>query len=135
MSPQKGFALTTVNKGTFDGSGHLTWSQPTFINPTTAPSTLNDKEWIAADANPSSPFRDRVYVTWTRFIFNPVNGRYVESPIDFAFSKDGGKTFSTPQLIGGNVLYSQGSRLVVGPDGTVYVFWDGATRLATLGSI
>jgi hypothetical protein len=82
-----------VNKRTFDGSGHLTWSQPTFINPTTAPSTLNDKEWIAADANPSSPFRDRVYVTWTRFIFNPVNGRYVESPIAFAFWKDGGKTF------------------------------------------
>jgi hypothetical protein len=54
-----------VNKGTFDGSGHLTWSQPTFINPTTAPSTLNDEEWVAADANPSSPFRDRVYVTWT----------------------------------------------------------------------
>jgi hypothetical protein len=63
-----------VNKGTFDSGGNLTWSQPTFINPTTAPSTINDKEWIAVDANPSSPFRDRVYVTWTRFIFNPHNG-------------------------------------------------------------
>jgi hypothetical protein len=124
-----------VNKGTFDGSGRLTWSQPTFINPTTAPSTLNDKEWIAADANPSSPFRDRVYVTWTRFIFNPHNGRYVQSPIAFVYSKDGGKTFSSLQLIVGNVLYDQGSRPVVGPDGTLYVFWDGATRLATLDSI
>jgi hypothetical protein len=28
---------------------------------------LEDKEFIAADANPGSPFRDRVYVTWTRF--------------------------------------------------------------------
>ncbi len=36
-----------VNKGTFDGSGNLTWGPPTFINPTTSPSTLNDKEWIA----------------------------------------------------------------------------------------
>src|SRR5438128_2334259 len=54
-----------VNKGTFDSGGNLTWSQPTFINPTTAPSTINDKEWIAVDANPSSPFRDRVCVTWT----------------------------------------------------------------------
>jgi hypothetical protein len=124
-----------VNKGTFDSAGNLTWSQPTFINPTTAPSTLNDKEWIAADANPSSPFRDRVYVTWTRFIFNPHNGRYVQSPIAVAYSKDGGKTFSSPQLIVGNVLYSSGSHPVVGPDGTVYVFWDGATRLATLDSI
>ena len=38
-----------VNKGTFDGSGHLSWGPPTFINQTTAPSTLNDKEWIAVD--------------------------------------------------------------------------------------
>jgi hypothetical protein len=123
-----------VNRGTFDSSGNLTWGPPTFINPTTSPATLNDKEWIAADAHASSPFRDRVYVSWTRFIFNAHNGNYVQSPIDFAFSTNGGKTFSTPQLISGNVLYSQGSRPVVGPDGTLYVFWDGATRLATLDS-
>ncbi len=44
----------TVNKGTFDGSGQLTWGMPTFINQTKAPSTLNDKEWIAADWHVSS---------------------------------------------------------------------------------
>jgi hypothetical protein len=59
----------------------------------------------------------------------------VQSPIAVSYSKDGGKTFSSPQLIAGNVLYGQGSRPVVGPDGTIYVFWDGATRLATLDSI
>src|SRR6266699_69052 len=123
-----------VNRGTSGGSGNLTWGPPTFINPTTSPATLNDKEWIAADAHSSSPFRDRVYVTWTRYIFNAHNGNYVQSPIDFAFSTNGGKTFSTPQLISGNVLYSQGSRPVVGPDGTLYVFWDGSTRLASLDS-
>jgi hypothetical protein len=124
-----------VNKGTFDGAGNLTWSAPTFINPTTSPSTLNDKEWIAADSNTSSPFRDRVYVTWTRFVFSAGTGAYVQSPIAFAYSTDGGATFSTPKLISGNVLYGQGSRPKVGPDGTLYVFWDGATRLATLDSI
>ncbi len=123
-----------VNRGTFDGSGNLTWGPPTFINPTTSPAILNDKEWIAADAHTSSPFRDRVYVSWTRFIFNAHNGNYVQSPIDFAFSTDGGKTFSTPQLISGNVLFDQGSRPIVGPDGTVYVFFEGSTRLATLSS-
>ncbi len=122
-----------VNRGVFNG-GNLTWGPPTFINPTTSPAILNDKEWIAADAHASSPFRDRVYVSWTRFIFNAHNGNYVQSPIDFVFSTDGGKTFSTPQLIGGNVLYDQGSRPVVGPDGTVYVFFEGSTRLATLSS-
>src|SRR5207248_641015 len=41
---------------------------------------------------------------------------------------------SAPKAISGNVLYSQGSRPVVGPDGALYVFWDGATRLASLDS-
>src|SRR5437870_7453224 len=123
-----------VNKGTFDGSGNLTWGSPTFINPTTSPSTFNDKPWIAVDSHVGSSFQDRIYVTWTRFIFNPHNGRYVQSPIAFVSSSDGGATFTTPTLISGNVLYDQGSRPVVGPDGTLYVFWDGSTRLATLDS-
>src|SRR6266571_744573 len=124
-----------VNKGTFDGSGALTWGPPTFIGQTTAPSILNDKEWIGVDTDAGSPFLDRVYVSWTRFIFNPHNGRYVQGPIMFAFSSDGGSTFSDPQLIVGNVLYDQGSRVVVGSDGTVYVFWEGSTRLATFNGI
>lgn len=121
-----------VNKGTFDGSGSLSWGPPTFINPTTSPSTLNDKEWIAADWHVTSPYRDRVYVSWTRFKFNARNGSYVQSPIFFAYSADGGQTFSEPQNISGNVQYDQGSRPIVGYDGTVYVIFEGATRLATL---
>jgi hypothetical protein len=124
----------TVNKGTFDGSGQLSWGAPTFINATTSPSVFNDKEWIAADSHASSPFRDRVYVTWTRFLFSAGTGAYVQSPISFAYSSDGGHTFSTPQLISGNVLYGQGSHPVVAPDGTVYVFWDASTRHASLDS-
>jgi hypothetical protein len=121
-----------VNKGSFDGSGHLSWGAPVFINPTTSPSTLNDKEWIAVDSHTSSAFRDNVYVTWTRFLFNAHNASYTQSPIFFARSTDGGATFSSPKAISGNVLYGQGSRPVVGPDGTLYVFWDGSTRLQSL---
>jgi hypothetical protein len=124
----------TVSRGTFDAGGALSWSAPTFINPTTSPSTLNDKEWIAVDHNSTSQFRDRVYVTWTRYLFSAHNGAYVQSPIFFVSSSDGGRTFTSPKSIAGNVLYSQGSRPVVGPDGTLYVFWDGATRLATKDS-
>lgn len=123
-----------VNRGTFGTSGRLSWSAPTFINPTRSPSTLNDKEWIGVDTHVSSPFRDRIYVTWTRFIFNPRNGAYVQSPIFFASSSDGAKTFTTPKSISGNVLYDQGSRPVVTPDGAVHVFFEGATRLAALDS-
>jgi len=123
-----------VNKGTFDNSGNLTWSAPTFINPTTSRSVFNDKEWIAVDAHSTSPFRDRVYVTWTRFIFSAGTSAYVQSPIAFAYSSNGGATFSTPKLIAGNVLYGSGSHPTVGPDGTLYVFWNGSTRLASLNS-
>ena len=48
-----------VNKGTFDGSGNLTWSAPTFINQTTSPSTLNHQEWIAAGSD------DVYHALWT----------------------------------------------------------------------
>jgi len=123
-----------INKGTFDSSGRLSWGAPTFINQTTSPATLNDKEWIAADWHVSSPFRDRVYVSWTRFLFNANNGNFVQAPIFFAYSTDGGHTFSNPQNISGNVLYDQGSRPVVGYDGSLYVFFEGATRLSTLDS-
>ena len=124
----------TVNKGTFNGAGALSWGAPTFIDATTSPAIFNDKEWIAADSNAHSPFANRVYVTFTRFVFNGSTGKYVQSPIFEAYSTDGGQTFSQPQSIVGNVLYGQGSRPTVGPDGTVYVFWDGSTRLATTDS-
>lgn len=123
----------TVSRGTISG-GTLTWSAPTFVNATTSPSVFNDKEWIAADSHPTSPYRDRVYLTWTRFLFNAHNGSYTQSPIFFASSSNGGRTFTTPRSISGNVLYGQGSHPVVGPDGTLYVFWDGSTRLATKDS-
>src|SRR3989441_4802328 len=124
----------TLSKGAFDTSGALHWGSPTFIGQTTAPSTLNDKPWSAVDNNPSSSFYGRIYVSWTRFIFNPHTGGYVQSPIIFAYSTDGGQTFSTLQLISGNVLYGQGSHVMVGPDGTVYVLWDGDTRLGSFDS-
>ena len=120
-----------VNKGTFNGGGALTWGAPAFINPTTAPSIFNDKEWIAADWHSGSPFQDRIYVSWTRFVFNPHNGLYVQSPILFVYSTDGGTTFSTPTNISGNVIYGQGSRPIVGYDGTLYVILQGVTKPGT----
>jgi len=123
-----------VNKGTFDSSGNLHWGPPVFIGQTTSPSTLNDKPWTAVDTHASSPFQGRVYVSWTRFIFKAGTGTYVQSPIIFAYSTDGGQTFSNPQLISPNVLYSQGSHVMVGPDGTVYVLWDGDTKFGPFDS-
>ena len=86
----------------------------------------NDKELMTADANPSSPKKDNVYMTWTRF--NAAG----HSPIYFSQSTDGGATWSDPieisgsdanicPLGGGACNDDQGSNPVVGPDGTIYV--------------
>jgi len=122
-----------VSTGTIAG-GTLTWSQPSWVTQTNNKAVFNDKEWIAADHYTASPFRDRVYISYTRFIFTP-KGNYVQSPIFTSYSSDGGQTFSPPQSISHNVLYGQGSRPVVAPDGSVYIFWDGSTRLASTDSI
>ena len=87
----------------------------------------NDKELMTADSNPSSPKRDNVYMTWTRF--NAAN----HSPIYFSQSTDGGATWSDPiEISGSNAAIctvpavgpcndDQGSDPAVGPDGTLYV--------------
>jgi len=124
----------TVNRGTFDAAGNLTWGPPTFVAQTTAPSHVDDKEWIAADKSPTSPFRDRVYVTFTRFLFNPVTGAFVQAPIMFAVSTDSGATFSDPVIVGAPVIFSQGSRPLVAPDGTLYVIFSGSPPNARFNS-
>jgi hypothetical protein len=86
----------------------------------------NDKELMTADAWSSSPKKDNVYMTWTRF--NAQN----HSPIYFSQSTDGGATWSAPieisgsdanicPLGGGACNDDQGSHPAVGPDGTLYV--------------
>jgi hypothetical protein len=98
----------------------------------------NDKELMTADSNPSSPKRDNVYMTWTRFTLTPPNT--VHSPIYFSQSTNGGATWSTPIVISGSSASfctfptpplcndDQGSHPTVGPDGTIYVsFGNGNT--------
>jgi hypothetical protein len=105
--------------------------------------TFNDKEWIAVDNTPTSPFYGRIYVTWTQFNLDPTANVYASSPIELAFSDDHGDTFSNPIDVTGTIspnpncpglaapalsaqnaghcVEDQFSVPVVGTDGTVYV--------------
>jgi hypothetical protein len=103
------------------------------------PAIFNDKEFIAADAHAGSPFRDHVYVTWSRFDCNAAGN--CTSPIYFSSSADTAKTWSKPVKISGSNAalcsggdsvpgvsgapdecnFDQGSSPVVGPDGTISV--------------
>ncbi len=106
------------------------------------PKLSDDKELVAADAWPSSPFKDSVYVTWTIFDFSCGSGAdsYCQSPIYFSRSTNGAVTWSKAKIISGvskkychfadqfnsalnpnSCNFDQGSYPVVGPDGTIYV--------------
>ena len=105
------------------------------------PLIFNDKAFIFSDGNPASPKRDRVYVTWTRFRMDAL-GNFLESPIFFSQSTNGGATWSriveingaSSACVGGNTFdpripanecnFDEGSWMVIGPDGTLYVFFN-----------
>lgn len=107
------------------------------------PTIFHDKEFIMADSRPSSPKRNNVYVTWTRFNASTGAGVGGDSPIYFSQSTNGGATWSPGiEISGANAAIctggfsgtsnpascdqDQGSDPIVGPDGTIYVsFFNG----------
>lgn len=92
-----------------------TWLPPMPILADSFMTDNNDKYFIAADANPASPFHNNVYCSWTVFSFSGT-----DVAIRFARSTDGGVTWSTPYDISpsGDVQFSMPA---VAGDGTVYV--------------
>ena len=127
---------TILTRGGFDSIDELrvarsTDGGQTFSSVSTAvPDSggFPDKSYIAADARPGSPFLGRLYVTYTDF---DLEGRTIRLVV----SLDGGATWSRPLSISRTAPYEsdtsvQGSLPVVGPDGTVYVFFSDYNNLA-----
>lgn len=74
---------------------------------------IDDKPWIAADFNPSSPFVDNIYVVWTRLTGG--------AGVNFSRSTDNGVNFSAPAVIssaGEGFVWP--THVAVGPNGDVY---------------
>ena len=78
--------------------GGLTWSNPVRVASGLGNAggngrlVFNDKDYIAVDTSATSPFRNRVYATWTKFEekFSPGNAPvFFRSPISVSFSDDG----------------------------------------------
>jgi hypothetical protein len=120
------------------GTGGASWNFPgrpvaEFSDPVGAAGVLLDKELMAIDTHRKSPFRDRIYVSWTRFA--PDGTAY----IFLAYSRDYGESFSTPRLVSGDSALcvntvgvptplgrcsvNQFSQPFTGPDGALYVAW------------
>src|SRR5262249_6791076 len=58
---------------------------------------LIDKVYMTIDNNPSSPYRDRIYVVWANY-----NPTFTASPIYLAWSSDHGATWHQSNNIVGN---------------------------------
>ena len=102
---------------------------------------LEDKQLIAVDASLSSPFRDRVYVTWTEFAADGTAYIYE------THSSDYGETFSPRVLVSkdsalcpttfgvptpqGRCNENQFSDPFTGPDGALYVTWSNFNNTVT----
>ncbi len=76
--------------------------------------TVEDKEFLAIDTNPGSPFFGRMYTCWDR-----------NNDEKFAYSTNGGATWTEVNLP--NVSIDLGCDIAVEDDGTVHVVWDTLT--------
>jgi hypothetical protein len=96
-------ARVNLNMATSHDGG-LTWDRAVTVaqgtGTTAGVQVFNDKPWVVADNNPTSPFYGRLYALWTRFLFQ--RDGYNESPIFLSSSFDGGSTWSTPHEISGS---------------------------------
>jgi hypothetical protein len=115
-----------------------------FFDPTGTGAVLEDKALMTVDDNVHSPFRDRVYVSWTEFAADGTAYIYEVHSDDF------GETFSNRVLVSedspvctntfgagtptGNCNENQFSDPFVGPDGNLYVVYDNFNNQPTSGS-
>src|SRR5712692_161739 len=81
--------------------GGQTFETPVTVEESTSDAIFEDKPYLVVDTNPGSPFLNSVYIVWTRFHFNSADS-YLESPIFFSASRDGGRTWLSPMEISGN---------------------------------
>ncbi|MFL6239495.1 MAG: sialidase family protein [Actinomycetes bacterium] len=103
--------------------------------------TLLDKQYLTVDNHVGSPYRDRVYVTWTEFASNGT-GYIYES-----YSSDFGETFSAPVIVSrgspmcdltyglptpkGKCNENQDSQPFTASDGTLYVVYSNYNNQTT----
>jgi len=103
---------------TWSNSGGKNWSQNPVVvahNVTNSDGSgiFNDKPYITAWGSGNA------IITWSHFNLG-AGGSYISSPIYDSITHDGGKTWSAPQQISGNLIFDQFSTPVVAADGSIY---------------
>jgi hypothetical protein len=115
--------LTSAVLASTSTDGGATWSEPATIIKQTTSSSFNDKESVTAD-----PYRaGTAYVVWDRSQFPSDSASVIALDHSFAFrgapyfakTTDGGATWSAPQQISSQNIFTIGNQIVVEPDGTL----------------
>ncbi len=135
------FRSTQNDGASFNFPGR--YSTPPNFDAAGTSGVLVDKALMAIDDNKSSPYRDRIYVTWTQFAADGTAYIYE------VHSSDYGETFSNPVLVSGDSNFctntfgaatphgrcnnNQFSDPFVGPDGNLYVAYDNYNNQPTSG--
>jgi hypothetical protein len=131
----KGFEAIAVSRtdspataATGGAAGQAAWSKPVIVSQARqSQTTFSDKPTVWADSAATSSFFGRVYVCYTQFKSQQVNG---PAPIAVSHSNDGGKTWSRPTTLTASVNNKNGSGrqgcdVNTDSKGRVYVFWEG----------
>jgi hypothetical protein len=106
-----------VEKSTNHGQ---TFGSPVIAVTAIQPGGFVDKDWLQVDDNPSSPFKNNVYISTTQF-----NSGTTQSGIGVSHSSDGGATWTTVSVdpLQPTPFIDQFSDLAIAENGTVYVSW------------
>ena len=136
------FRSTQNNGASWNFPGR--YSTTVTFDPNGTSGVLQDKALMAVDDNRSSPFRDRIYVTWTEFAADGTAYIYE------VHSSDYGETFSSRVLVSkdspdctntfgaattqGKCNENQFSDPFVGPDGALYVAYNNFNNQPTSGT-
>jgi hypothetical protein len=100
--------------------GGATYPSVTFFGFEGGSNHFNDKPMITADTNPSSPFRDNVYIAW-----DAASGGSTGGGIRVATSADHGASFTVTRADNpSGPGRSIGASPAVGPNGELYVAWN-----------
>ncbi len=123
------FYIATISLTSADGDGKIVVYKSidggvNFLGASIAPapsdtssSYFEDKEYIACDLDPSSPFANTLYVSWTRF--------GTPGGMAITHSMDGGQTWTKHTFFSDPGNSGQGSDVCVVPGGDVCVTWLG----------
>ena len=132
--PPRAFSGVWVSASRDGGNG---WAPPVaVIDHVNSVTPFEDKPYVVTDNVFGSPYKNNVYLAWTRFDAYGSKDPLHRSHIFFAGSSDGGKTFAAPfevsDTTGGcedddNTM--EGAIAAAGVKGEVYLVWAGPKGL------